>query len=141
VDVKVKLLSDDAVMPTYACEDDAGGDLAALYSCNVMPGEIVKVRTGIAVEMPPGYVGLLFARSGYASRGIALANGVGVIDAGYRGEIMVALINHSLQPRHISAGSRIAQLVPVPAPSCRFLLVDSLGVTERGEGGFGHSGL
>jgi len=141
VDVKVKLVSDDAVMPTYACKDDGGGDLAALYSCSVMPGEIVKVRTGIAIELPPGYVGLLFARSGYAARGLALANGVGVIDAGYRGEIIVPMINLALQPHHISAGSRIAQLIPVPAPFCNFLPVDSLSDSERGDGGFGHTGL
>jgi dUTP pyrophosphatase len=105
-----------------------------------MPGEIAQVRTGIAVEVPPGYVGFVFARSGYSSRGIALANGVGVIDSGYRGELLVLLQNSSAQPHHIGAGSRIAQFIVMHVPFFEVLEVDELSDSERGEGGFGHSG-
>ncbi len=120
--VKVKILREGAVLPTYGSEGAAGADL---YAClhtpvDVAPGETVFIPTGLAMAIPEGLAGLVYARSGMAcKRGLAPANKVGVIDSDYRGEIMVAILNHGSQPQQISHGDRIAQLLltPVMTPS------------------------
>lgn len=133
----------DAILPTYGSKFSAGADL---YAClngeiKIMPGDTVFIKTGIAVEIPEGNVGLVFARSGMAcKRDIAPANKVGVIDSDYRGEIMVALHNHGREVRNIEPGERIAQLVITPYIQAEFELCEDLEDTERGEGGFGSTG-
>lgn len=140
--LKILKLNEKAVMPSYGSACAAGADL---YSCeqeiSFAPGETRLVHTGIAMEIPDGYVGLIYARSGIATkRGLAPANKVGVIDSDYRGEIMVALHNHSDKESKIDAGERIAQIVIAPYIKADFLEVDELDTTERGEGGFGSTG-
>ena len=141
--VNIKKLNEKAVVPTYGSEFSAGADL---YACiddaiTIEAGATVLVHTGIAMEIPTGYVGLVFARSGLASKkGLAPANKVGVIDSDYRGEIMVALHNHSTEARVIEAGERIAQIALVPFLSADFNVVDELSDTDRGAGGFGSTG-
>ena len=140
----VKKLDSRAILPTYGSERAAGADLYALLegeSLGILAGETVLVHTGIAAEIPEGYVGLVFARSGLATkRGLAPANKVGVIDSDYRGEIMVALHNHGSVPTEVLAGERVAQLVIVPYLTAEIEETDSLSETERGEGGFGSTG-
>lgn len=141
--VRIKLLTDGAVVPTYGTEFSAGADLYALggEDITVEPHSTVMVHTGIAAEIPTGYVGLVYARSGLATkRSIAPANKVGVIDSDYRGEIMVALHNHSDAPQSIAGGERIAQLVIAPYIKAEFETADYLEDTERGMGGFGSTG-
>lgn len=141
--VRIKLLTDGAVVPTYGTEFSAGADLYALggEDITVEPHSTVMVHTGIAAEIPMGYVGLVYARSGLATkRSLAPANKVGVIDSDYRGEIMVALHNHSDAPQSIAGGERIAQLVIAPYIKAEFETADSLEDTERGMGGFGSTG-
>ena len=141
--MKIKKLNDRAVIPTYGSEFSAGADL---YACEgeeivIKSGETKLIHTGIAMEIPCGYVGLVYARSGLASkRGLAPANKVGVIDSDYRGEIMVALYNQSSTTQTVADGERIAQIVFTPYASAEFSVVDSLDDTERGEGGFGSTG-
>ncbi len=141
--VKVKKLDENAVIPTYGSSFAAGADL---YACNseeitINPGETVMIHTGIALEIPEGFAGLVYARSGIASkRGLAPANKVGVIDSDYRGEIMVALHNHSGVAQSVAAGERVAQLVITPYLTADFVLSDTLEDTVRGEGGFGSTG-
>ena len=141
--VNIKKLNESATIPTYGSEFSAGADL---YACSDAPivieaGKTVLVHTGIAMEIPVGYVGLVFARSGLASkRGLAPANKVGVIDSDYRGEIMVALHNHSAEDKTIDAGERVAQIALVPYLTADFCVVDELEDTARGEGGFGSTG-
>ncbi len=141
--VKVKKLDKNAVIPTYGSLSAAGADL---YACNteeitINPGETVMIHTGIALEIPEGFAGLVYARSGIASkRGLAPANKVGVIDSDYRGEIMVALHNHSLETQTVAVGERIAQIVITPYLTANFVLSDTLEDTARGEGGFGSTG-
>ena len=141
--VNIKKLNENAVVPTYGSEFSAGADL---YACADAPitigaGKTVLVHTGIAMEIPVGYVGLVFARSGLASKkGLAPANKVGVIDSDYRGEIMVALHNHSAEDKTIDAGERIAQIALVPYLTADFNVVDELSDTVRGSGGFGSTG-
>lgn len=143
VKVNIKKLSDSAVVPTYGSEFSAGADLYACLeeSATIGAGETLLIHTGIAMEIPAGYVGLVFARSGLASKkGLAPANKVGVIDSDYRGEIMVALHNHSGEARTVENGERIAQISLVPYISADFSVVDELSDTKRGEGGFGSTG-
>jgi len=141
--VNIKKLDDRAVIPTYGTVFSAGADL---YACmndtvTVAPGETYLVHTGISVAIPEGYAGLIYARSGLATKkGLAPANKVGVIDADYRGEIMVALHNHSAQPAEIENGERIAQMVITPFLTAEFVERDELDETERGAGGFGSTG-
>ena len=141
--VKLKKLTEEAIIPTYGTEYSAGADL---YNCmkeavTIAPGETQFIHTGIAMEIPVGLVGLVYARSGMAcKKGLAPANKVGVIDSDYRGEIMVALHNHSCQAITIEYGERIAQLVLAPYITAAFTEVDSLEDTVRGEGGFGSTG-
>ena len=142
-DVRIKKLRENAIVPTYGTEFSAGADL---YACEggeitIQPGETKLIHTGIAMEIPTGYAGLVYARSGIASkRGLAPANKVGVIDSDYRGEIMVALHNHSEQAQTIDNGERIAQLVIAPYITADFILSDELDDTDRAEGGFGSTG-
>lgn len=142
-DVNIKKLNDNAVIPTYGTEYAAGADL---YACmeeavTINPGETHFVKTGLAMEIPVGHAGLIYARSGLAcKKGLAPANKVGVIDSDYRGEIMVALYNHSSEPVTVESGERIAQLVITPFITAAFHQVDDLADTERGQGGFGSTG-
>ena len=142
-DVPIKKLSPEAKLPTYGSESAAGADLYALLPAPlaVAAGETVLVHTGVALALPKGTVGLIFARSGLATkRGLAPANKVGVVDADYRGEVMVALHNHSTEVRYVECGERIAQLVIAPVYQADFCEVDELSKTARGDGGFGSTG-
>lgn len=141
--VRYQKLDDRAVAPTYGSADAAGADLYAVMDAplTLAPGQTALVHTGLAVEIPAGFVGLVCARSGLATkRGLAPANKVGVIDADYRGEIMVALHNHSSDPQTIHRGERVAQLVLVPYLTAAYEQADSLTDTDRGAGGFGSTG-
>ena len=143
--VKFKKLHKRAITPTYATEYSAGADLYALSESgapiSVLGGATVLIRTGISVEIPEGYCGLIFARSGLATkRNLAPANKVGVIDSDYRGEVMVALHNHSLLNQTVAPGERIAQLAIVPFLKAEFEESDELSDTIRGVGGFGSTG-
>lgn len=141
--VKIKKLDEKAIVPTYGTEYSAGADLYAILDSDltILPHETTLVHTGLAVEIPEGYAGLIYARSGLASkRSLAPANKVGVIDADYRGEVMVALHNHSDKPQTISSGERIAQLVIAPFLKAEFELAEELSDTTRGAGGFGSTG-
>ena len=143
VNINVKKLDPRAKLPTYGSEYAAGADLCALLDATteIPAGATVLIRTGLAAEIPQGYAGLIYARSGLASkRGLAPANKVGVVDADYRGEIMVALHNHSTVTQSIEPGERIAQLVITPFLSASFHETDSLSDTVRGHGGFGSTG-
>jgi len=142
--IQVKLLRADAHMPTYGSEYAAGADLYAclLEAISVAPGETVWIPTGIAVQIPAGHAGLIFARSSMGTkRDLAPANKVGVIDSDYRGEIQVVLHNHGSKVQQILPGERIAQLVIVPVLTPGFLQVEELDATERGAGGFGSTGM
>jgi len=141
--VNIKKLHKDAIIPTYGTEFSAGADLYACIKEAILinPGETVVIHTGIALEVPAGYAGLVYARSGLASKkGLAPANKVGVIDADYRGEIMVALHNHSQKPAKVEKDERIAQMVITPFLAADFFEVDELSETLRGSGGFGSTG-
>ena len=141
--INIKKLNDNAILPTYGSEFSAGADL---YACldepvTVRPGEAYLFHTGLAMEIPEGYAGLVFARSGLATKkGLAPSNKVGVIDPDYRGEIMVSLYNHSKEDRVIEHGERIAQLVLTPFITAEWNIVDELNETVRGVGGFGSTG-
>ena len=139
--VKVKKLMDSAVLPKYGTEFSAGADLVnAGDSVVVEAGKTVIVHTGIAMEIPVGYVGLVHARSGMATkRGLAPANKVGVIDSDYRGEIMVALHNHGNEAQTVESGERVAQIIIAPYVTADFVEGD-LDDTVRGDGGFGSTG-
>ena len=142
-EVPIKKLCPEAKLPTYGSESAAGADLYALLEAPlaVEPGQTVLVHTGVALALPAGTVGLIFARSGLATkRGLAPANKVGVIDSDYRGEVMVALHNHSNVPQTVAAGERIAQIVFAPYYAAEFNVVDELSDTVRGVGGFGSTG-
>ena len=139
--VKLKKLDERAILPTRGSTAAAGLDLYALDVVTVGAGETVLVHTGIALAIPEGYAGFIYARSGIATkRGLAPANKVGVIDADYRGEIMVALHNHSMTEQTVDAGERVAQLVVAPFLSVELTVVEALDETERASGGFGSTG-
>ncbi len=142
--VRVKKLVEGAILPKYGSASAAGADLYACtegQSVTVEPGETKFIHTGVALEIPEGYVGLIYARSGTAcKRGLAPANKVGVIDSDYRGEIMVALHNHSTVAGVIEDGERIAQLVIAPYLTADFVEAEELDDTARGDGGFGSTG-
>lgn len=141
--MNIKKLNENAVTPSYGSAYAAGADL---YACEggevtIAAGETKLIHTGIAMEIPEGLVGLIYARSGLASkRGLAPANKVGVIDSDYRGEIMVALHNHSGSPQTVADGERIAQIVFTPYMTAEFNVTDELSDTVRGVGGFGSTG-
>jgi dUTP pyrophosphatase len=138
----VRRLDPDAILPASAHPGDAGLDLAANAEVTVKPGERALVPTGIAVAIPEGHAGWVLPRSGLASRhGITLANAPGLIDSGYRGEVMVSVVNLDRDEAYtIRRGERIAQLVVVAHASVEVEERDALPATERGEGGFGSSG-
>lgn len=141
--VRYQKLDARAVEPKYGSADAAGADLYAVMDApmTLAPGQTTLVHTGLAVEIPAGFVGLVCARSGLATkRGLAPANKVGVIDADYRGEIMVALHNHGAESQTIDHGERIAQLVLVPYLTAAYEQAEDLSDTERGAGGFGSTG-
>ncbi len=141
--VSVKILDPRAKLPAYGSPDAAGADLYALTDgpVAIVPGQTVLIRTGLALAIPKGYVGLVYARSGLATKqGLAPANKVGVIDADYRGELMVSLHNHSESYRFVENGDRIAQLVITPYLTAQFTQADELDGTQRGTGGFGSTG-
>jgi dUTP pyrophosphatase len=142
VELAFRKLSDEARVPTRAHEGDAGLDLYAVESARLEPGERATVGTGIAVEIPAGHAGLVLPRSGLAVRhGIALVNAPGLIDAGYRGEIRVLLLNTDrTEPFEIEPGDRIAQLLITPLAEVEPVEARELAETLRGEGGFGSSG-
>ena len=143
VKVNIKKLNDRAIIPSYGSEFAAGADL---YACiegetEIKPHETKVVPTGIAIELPPGYAGLIYARSGLATKkGLAPANKVGVVDCDYRGEVKVVLHNHSEEVQTIGAGERIAQLVITPYLTAKFVECETLSETVRGSGGFGSTG-
>ena len=141
--IRVKRLKENAIMPTYGSAEAAGADL---YACltepmTIQPGESVFIPTGLAMELPVGFAGLIYARSGLAcKRGLAPANKVGVVDSDYRGEFMIVLHNHGETAQKIEHGERIAQLVITPVFTPGFTEVDELSDTERSGGGFGSTG-
>ncbi len=141
MDLNVLKLDNELPTPTRAHQDDAGLDLRARYPVQLEPGERVTVGTGVALAIPSGHAGLVMARSGLASRyGVGLVNSPGLIDAGYRGEIRVVLVNLGRQRVDIARGDRIAQLVVVPVLIAGVAVVESLDSSSRGVKGFGSSG-
>lgn len=141
--VNIKKLDERAKLPSYGTEYSAGADLYALTDTEleIAPHTTALISTGIAIEIPEGYCGLIFARSGLATkRGLAPANKVGVIDADYRGEVKVALHNHTDTVATVGAYERVAQLAIVPFLKVEFCEADELSDTVRGEGGFGSTG-
>lgn len=143
IPIRVKKINEKAILPAYGSESAAGADL---YACmeepvTIAPHETVMIKTGLAMELPAGYAGLIYPRSGMAfKRGLAPANKVGVIDPDYRGELMVAMHNHSEIPAAIEPEERIAQLVITPFLTADFEETDELSDTVRGSGGFGSTG-
>lgn len=141
--VNIKKLNANATVPTYGSEYAAGADL---YACldgevTIAPHATVLIPTGIAMELPIGYAGLIYARSGLATKkGLAPANKVGVVDCDYRGEVKVALHNHGEVAQTVASGERIAQLVIAPYLTAQFIEQEELSETVRGEGGFGSTG-
>lgn len=139
----MKKLREGALLPTFGSAQAAGADL---YACleepvTIQPGQTAFIPTGLAMELPRGYAGLIYARSGLAcKRGLAPANKVGVVDSDYRGEFIVALHNHGTQPQTISHGERIAQLVVTPVLIPEYIETEALSDTQRGAGGFGSTG-
>ena len=141
--IAIKKLNENAVVPAYGSEFAAGADL---YAClegeiEIAPHATAVIPTGIALELPVGYAGLIYARSGLATKkGLAPANKVGVVDCDYRGEVKVALHNHSETAQKVAAGERVAQLVITPYVTAEFIVADELSQTVRGAGGFGSTG-
>jgi dUTP pyrophosphatase len=132
----------EAVAPSYAHPGDAGADLVSTETLVLEPGARATVGTGVAIALPDGYVAFVVPRSGLAAKhGITIVNSPGTVDAGYRGEIRVTLLNTDpSEPYAVTAGDRIAQLVILPVSRARFIAVDRLPGSDRGEGGFGSTG-
>ena len=144
--VLVKKLHTDSIVPSFGSEYAAGADLYAYLNGSdhvaIPPHATIKVGTGVAMAIPVGYYGGLYARSGLATKnGLAPANKVGIIDADYRGEIIVALHNDSGKPQTVRHGDRVAQLIISPVPDITYEVTAELDDTVRGEGGFGHTGV
>lgn len=143
MNIRIKKINKNAIIPTRGSKEAAGYDL---YACTktstvIMPHNTVKIETGISMELPDGYFGAIFARSGLATKqGLRPANAVGVVDSDYRGNIIVALHNDTDEPQTINPMERIAQLVIMPYLPVEFDEVDELNETERGVGGFGSTG-
>ena len=141
--IRVKKLKENAILPTYGSSGAAGADL---YACldetvTILPGETAWIPTGIALEVPVGCAGLVYARSSLGvKRGLAPANKVGVIDSDYRGEIRVVLLNHGKEPQTIFSGERVAQFIITPVLTPVYEEVPELSDTSRGAGGFGSTG-
>jgi dUTP pyrophosphatase len=137
--IKIKKLHDDAVIPLYAKEGDAGMDLVA--TTKVIDSEIVEYGTGLSIEIPEGYVGLIFPRSSIYKTGLQLCNAVGVIDSGYRGEIKFKFMKKEFHKQPLySIGDRIGQILILPYPKIEFNEVSELSISERGLNGFGSTG-
>ena len=142
MDIRIKRLLKDATIPTQGTPGSAGYDLYAAQGAEVPSGETVSIDTGLAMAIPDGYFGAIFARSGLSkNEGLRPCNCVGVVDSSYRGSVIVALHNDSKFDRVVKTGERIAQLVILPYSEIRFFETDDLGATERGEGGFGSTGV
>lgn len=141
IELPVRRLREDAVLPERAYSGDAGLDLAACERHELGPGERALVGTGLAVAIPEGYAGFVQPRSGLAARhGISVVNSPGLVDSGYRGEIRVVLLNtDAAEPFVVEPGMRIAQLVVLPVPELEPIVVDELPLSERGVRGFGSS--
>lgn len=143
-EIRIKKLKTTATIPTYGTTESAGADLYACIDEDIVinPGETKLVPTGLSFEIPTGYAGLIYARSGLATKkGLAPANKVGVVDSDYRGEVMVALHNHGNVEQKIEVGERIAQFIITPYLKANYILVDELdNDTERGANGFGSTG-
>ena len=142
-DLRIKKLRDNAQMPTYGSEYAAGADMYAAIdeAVTIEPDETKFIPTGLAFEIPEGYAGFIYARSGLAcKKGLAPANKVGVVDADYRGEVMVALHNHGIEAQTVEAGERIAQMIIAPFVAVNYIFSDELDDTVRGAGGFGSTG-
>jgi dUTP pyrophosphatase len=139
----VNVLISSANVPTYAHPGDAGADLSAAESVELAPGARATIGTGVSIALPDGYVGFVVPRSGLAAKhGITIVNSPGTVDAGYRGEIRVTVLNTDTEhPFSITVGDRIAQLIVVPVSRARFIPVASLPGSHRGEAGFGSTGL
>jgi dUTP pyrophosphatase len=141
-DVEVLITAADEFMPSYAKPGDAGADLRSTHDCVVPARGRALIKTGVAIALPAGYVGLVHPRSGLAAKhGITVLNAPGTVDSGYRGEIMVTLQNHSDQDFTVSIGDRIAQLVIQRFEPAKFVRVNELPQSDRGEAGFGSSGV
>lgn len=141
--IRVKKLNQNAKLPTYGSVEAAGADLYACISetTKILPGETVWIPTGIALEVPKGYAGLIYARSSMGvKRGLAPANKVGVVDSDYRGEIRVVLLNHSSEIQSVEPGERVAQFIITPVLKAEYEEVKELTETGRGSGGFGSTG-
>ena len=141
--IKVKKLRDGAILPTYGTPYSAGADLYACLeeSVTILPGETKKIPTGIAMELPVGTAGLIYARSSLGTKkGLAPANKVGVVDSDYRGEFLIFLHNHGSAPQTVAHGDRVAQLVVTPVFTPGFVESETLSDTLRGDGGFGSTG-
>lgn len=141
--IRVKKLKKNAILPTYGSAEAAGADLYACLeeSVIIQPGQTVFIPTGLAMEIPKGCAGLIYARSGLAcKRGLAPANKVGVIDSDYRGEFIIALHNHGTEPQTVCSGERVAQLVITPVLTPGFTEAEELTDTLRAGGGFGSTG-
>ncbi len=144
VKVKIKKLHPKAVIPRYMSEHAAGLDLCTVIEepLTLAPGERVLLPTGLALEIPPGYEGQVRPRSGLAlKQGIALVNAPGTIDADYRGEVGIIVINHGRDPVTFAPGDRVAQLIIAPVTRAQLLEADELSSSERSSGGFGHTGI
>ena len=143
VNVHIKLLDPELPAPAYAKPGDAGADLRSRVDFELEPGERALVPTGVAIALPEGYVGLVHPRSGLATKnGITIVNAPGTVDSGYRGELMVTLLNtDKTKSFHVQRGDRIAQLVIQKYEHATFTVVDELNQTERGSSGFGSSGI
>ena len=143
VNVHIKLLDPELPVPAYAKPGDAGADLRSRIDFELEPGERALVPTGVAIALPEGYVGLVHPRSGLAIKnGITIVNAPGTVDSGYRGELMVTLLNtDKTKSFHVERGDRIAQLVIQKYEHATFTVVDELEQTERGSSGFGSSGI
>ena len=139
--INVKL-TDGAPLPKHAKPGDAGMDLTTRETVEIAPQGTVMVPSGVSMAIPEGYVGLVFPRSGLSSkRGINLANNVGVIDSGYRGDVTLPLYNAGHETQVVERGERVAQIIIVPFATCECVEVGELSETERGEGGFGSTGM
>lgn len=139
--VPVKFVRDDVRLPQYAHPGDSGMDVGSAVHCVIPPGMVFLVPTGISVAVPDGYEMQVRPRSGLAKKGITVINSPGTVDSPYRGEVGVLLINHSQVPMEINVGDRIAQLVFAPVCKAELEVVEELPQSDRGEGGFGSTGI
>jgi len=139
MEIKIKKFNKDAKIPFYAYEDDAGCDIFSLEDVTINPGQRVQIKTGLAFEIPKGYVALLWDKSGISHKGGLKTLG-GVIDSGFRGELMVGLVNLSDQDYHLEKGNKICQMIIQEKITAKFIEAEELSESERDKGGFGSSG-